>query len=161
MPTKEEDDTASQYTRQNQLQIYKVRECLRKTAYLMDSKTQNDHMSLNGEVKLSEDLVHFSELAINSTKAYVNARLSNTPVRIKPVYVTQSEYDEANALENVSQSELKVKIFQMLELLKYDTAKVQEEYFNRSVRYKNKKAYIDFFYKLCELSDDSTDDDQL
>ena len=50
--------------------------------------------------------------------------------------------------------ELKVKIFQRLEMLDVETSKMMEEAYNRNVKNRKKESYIEFYYKLCDILDD-------
>ena len=51
--------------------------------------------------------------------------------------------------------ELKVKIFQRLEMLDVETSKMMEEAYNRNVKNRKKESYIEFYYKLCDILDDN------
>ena len=51
--------------------------------------------------------------------------------------------------------ELKVKIFQRLEMLDVETSKIMEEAYNRNVKNRKKESYVEFYYKLCDILDDN------
>ena len=121
------------------MQIYKVREYVRKRKYLTESEIEKNHVSLDGETSLSVDLVYFNTMAVNNICDYVKARATNTGSVIKPVYVTKDEFVQANSIDNITINELIVKIFEILELLDDETSRMQEEVFQKNVRTKKKR----------------------
>ena len=68
----EEELDGNKYNRCNARQVYKVREYIRKSKYLKQSKECKSHFSLDGKNALAQDLVHFTTLAENNIKQYVN-----------------------------------------------------------------------------------------
>lgn len=152
----DQNQNESQYNRSNFIQIFKVRRYVREAKYFMQSETEKQHVSLDGKTKMSEDLVDYSLHAINNINSYVKARVSNTDIEIKPIYVTEEEKVQANSISNMTVKEIKVKIFQVLELLGNETSKVLEEDYRKNVRNKKKEAYVEFYYKLLEHLDDES-----
>ena len=110
---------------------------------------------MDGKNALAQDLVHFTPLAENNMKQYVNERALKKDITIKPVYVTHEEAEQETSLPNVTTNELKVKIFQTLEILDAETSKMMEEAHNRNVKKKKKENYVEFYYKLCDTLDEN------
>ena len=50
---------------------FKVREFVRNSKYLLNSKVNWVHQNLDGKIELSEDIVHFSEIAVGNTTSYI------------------------------------------------------------------------------------------
>ena len=133
----------------------KVREYIRKSKYLEQSKQCKAHYSLDGKKALAQGLVHFTTIAENNIKQYINERALENDITIKPIYITHEEAEQETSLLNVTTNEPKVKIFQTLKMLDAETSKMMEEVYNRSVKNRKKENYIEFYYKLCDILDDN------
>ena len=151
---KDDNQSESNYTRNNSVLVFMIRETVRDSKYLLNSKLNEKHCSIDGKTALSNDLVHFSSLAVENITSYVRSRLQGTRAEIKPIYVTMEEFNEAYSLKNITLLELKKEIFKIIELLDPDTATMQEEVFNRTILKKKKEVHIEFYYKLCEMLED-------
>ena len=103
--------TETNTTVANATQVYKVREFIRKSKYLNQSKEYKAHFSFEGKKALARDLVHFTILAETNIKRYLNERTLKKDITIKPVYATHEEVEQETSLLNVTTNELKVKIF--------------------------------------------------
>ena len=145
--------TPEVYKRCNTTQINKVRQCLRETGYLLNSKIKNQHVSIDGKKIMSEELVGFATIATSNTKIYIEAKMNKSTPNISPVYVTQEEYEEANSIENSTIAELKVLIYKMIDTLDKEAAISQQKIYDKTVKNKRKEKYIEFYYTLCELVD--------
>ena len=110
---------------------------------------------MDGKKALAQDLVHFTTLAENNIKQYINGRTLEKDITIKPIYNTHEEAEQETSLLNVTTNELKGKIFQTLKMLDAETSKMMEEAYNRSVKNRKKENYIEFYYKLCDILDDN------
>ena len=110
---------------------------------------------MDGKKALAQDLVHFTTLAENNIKQYINGRALEKDITIKPIYNTHEEAEQETSLLNVTTNELKGKIFQTLKMLDAETSKMMEEAYNRSVKNRKKENYIEFYYKLCDILDDN------
>ena len=110
---------------------------------------------MDGKNALAQDLVHFATLAENNIKQHVNERALKKDITIKPVYVTHKDSEQETSLLIVATNELKVKIFQTMEMLDAETSKMMEEAYNRNVKNRKKENYIEFYYKLCDVLDDN------
>ena len=110
---------------------------------------------MDGKKALAQDLVHFTTLAENNIKQYINRRALEKDITIKPIYNTHEEAEQETSLLNVTTNELKGKIFQTLKMLDAETSKMMEEAYNRCVKNRKKENYIEFYYKLCDILDDN------
>ena len=147
------------YNRCNSIQVYKVREYVRKSEYLLESKTgSKDHVSIDGKTTLCTDLVHFSTIAVDNITHYVKKRIHHTDVVIKPVYLTEDESLQANSICNFTINEL---IFQIIEMLDAETSKLREEVFKRTIHNKKKDVHIEFYYKLCDVLDGKSKNEEI
>ena len=87
------------YKRNNSTQVFKVREFLRDSKYLLNSKVNRVHQSLDGKIELSEDIVHFSEIAVGNTTSYIKSQFKGENADIKPVYVTKDEFLTGHSIQ--------------------------------------------------------------
>ena len=99
---------------------------------------------MDGKKALAQNLVHFTTLAENNIKQYINERALEKDITIKPIYITHEEAEQETSLLNVTTNELKVKIFQTLKMLDAETSKMMEEAYNRSVKIAKKKTTLNF-----------------
>ena len=72
---------------------------------------------------------------------------------------------EGNKIENLTKKELKVKIFELIELMGEKEASLSTEIFQKSIKSDTKEKYINFYYELTEgmeletvLTDENDDD---
>ena len=151
----------SQYQRNNNVQVGKVRRYLMEKKYLLDPKVHLEHKSINGKLKMSSNLVSFPSFAMDNIKRFIEAKINKVSTKLIPVYVTQEEYDEGNAIENQTIKDLHLQIFRKIENLDTENQKLQEEIFCKTVKNKNKSHYIEFYYKLCDLADGTDDSNEL
>ena len=91
---------------------------------------------------LAQDLVHFTTLAENNIKQHVNERALKKDITIKPAYVTYEEAEQETSLLILTTNELKIKIFQTMEMLDAETSKMMEEAYNRNVKNRKKKTAL-------------------
>ena len=110
---------------------------------------------MDGKNALAQDLVHVTTLAENNIKQHVNERALKKDITFKPAYVTHKEAEQETSPFIVATNELKVKIFQTMEMLDAETSKMMEEAYNRNVKNRKKENYIEFYYKLCDVLDDN------
>lgn len=62
--------------------------------------------------------------------------------------VSEKEKGESQKLENITKKEIQQQIFFKLEDL--NDSQLLEEMYQKSVKHKNKEAYIEFYYSLFE-----------
>ena len=79
-------------------------------------------------------------------------------MKLVPVYVTQMEQMEAEKIENKSVPELTLLIFQKIDALPIEKQQMQEEIFEKTIKNKKKDKYIQFFYELCELLENESEE---
>ena len=101
----------------NVSQVYKVREYIRKSRYLKQSKQCKTNFSLDRKTALAQYLVHFTT-AENKIGQYVNERALKKDITIKPVYVTHEEAEQETSL--------------------FNTSKMMEQGYNRNVKNRKK-----------------------
>lgn len=76
--------------------ITKIREYIRKSGYLKNSKLDAKHTSIDGKTELYENLVNFAEIAQNNFQIYLRAQKSDDhSAKMNPVSVTQGEFEES------------------------------------------------------------------
>ena len=63
---------------------------------------ETEHVSIDEKQVLHEDLVHFSSIATENVNKLIQARLSGDIITLKPVYVTERDYEEANRIEHLT-----------------------------------------------------------
>ena len=133
-------------------EIATVREYFRENDYLMSPLSSNIHTSVDKRTKLSDELSEFTNTAIANKNEYFQALLkkeSSSPLR--PVCITQQEVDSKNLISNKTKSEILKEIMKQLDLMSdKENSKLLEEYFNKSVKSKNKDAYIEFYYTISD-----------
>ena len=125
----------------------------------MSPKALKDYKSLYGKISLNEDLVHFSNSAQNNIKSYVTSMLHNDSVKLVPVYVTEQERLNAEKVENMTKSEITIKILEAINIP--DDEEMQqfyEERFQKNVKNKNKDSYINFYYEGLEIISNTNND---
>lgn len=134
----------------NELTI--IREMFREQMYLLSPKNERNHVCVNGSISLSEDLSNFTNIARQNKNVYLKSILEKEEdVKLKPVCVTEQEFENTQLLENHTIKEITVKIMQKFEEMEdVDKVNLLEEYFNKSVKGKNKNCYIDFYISLHE-----------
>ena len=133
------------YERCNTAQISKVRHYLRGTGYLLNSKNEHHHVSIDSKNKMSDDLLCFSTIAISNTKEYIEAKIRNKSVKITSVYVTEEEHNEANSIENGTIADIRLMIFKIIDTLNKETALLQEEIYDKTVKHKTKRKVCGVF----------------
>ena len=75
-------------------------------------------------------------------------------VTLKPVYVAEKDYEEANKIEHLTKDQIKVKLFQIMNTLPTAEGALQQETFQKLVKNCPKSKYIEFFYEICDLQRD-------
>ena len=90
---------------------------------------ETEHLSIDGKQVLHEDLVHFSPIATEIAEKVIQAQLSVDIVTLKPVYVTEKDYEEANKLEHLTKDQIKIKLFQIMDTLPTAEGALQQEKF--------------------------------
>ena len=63
---------------------------------------ETEHLSIDGKQVLHEDLVHFNSIVTENVNEVIEARLSGDIITLKPVYVTEKDYEEANRIEHLT-----------------------------------------------------------
>ena len=100
------------------------------------------------------NLVNFSELAQNNFQSYLKAKNSDEQeAKIKPINVTQDDFEDSTKVENCTKEEVKIKIYELLDQLAENEQELQEEVFIKTIKNRNKSAYISFYYGLHEVID--------
>lgn len=155
LSTTENSNEEPHYQRNNNVQVNKIRLHVREKKYLLNPKQLSEHKSLDGKIKMSNDLVSFASISVGNIKQYIEAKVKNESTKMVPVYVTQQEYEEGYTIENQTISSLLVQIFRKIEELDAENQKLQEEIFVKTVKNKKKAHYIEFYYKLCELNENN------
>ena len=152
-------DEINRYKNENDNQINKIRIYVRKSAYLKDPKYPKTHKSVSGETTLSNKLVSFSSWAKENIQSYILSRLNNEVVNLNIIPVTEEEGKQKDAIENLTKSEIVVKIYELLNLLPLEGLSIEEQLFESTIKRKDKDAHIEFFHKLCEIleSEDGVD----
>jgi hypothetical protein len=137
-------------------EVAAVRALLRKQKYLSIPLVDTDHKSVNGEVSLSANLRYFTATAMERTKTYITGYQAGETVNMVPVYVTDTEKAESEAITNLTKEQLKNKIVEHLAHL--DDSNVLEDKFERTVKGKTRAVYQDFFQELLEKISETTTD---
>ena len=114
-----------------------VRTCFRKRSYLSEPRKYRNPESLDGKIKLSNDLVNFSFIARENITEYVSSKLSGKNVEMEIIHVIESEMSLSESVEALTKSQLKVKMFEVI-YINDDEAMFQEAVFNKSVKQKTK-----------------------
>ena len=144
-------------------QINKIRLYTRDSRYLEEPMLTKKHMSIDGKTTLYENLVNYSELSRQNLKSYIDGlNEGNTATKLDFVYVTDEDFTEVNKLENLSKTDLKVKIFQALSELETNNQMLLEERYRNFVSKKSKVQHIIFYNEICDLitqKDYDEDDD--
>ena len=115
---------------------------------------ETEHLSIDGKQVLHEDLVHFSPIATEIAEKVIQAQLSVDIVTLKPVYVTEKDYEEANKIEHLTKDQIKIKLFQIMDTLPTAEGALQQEKFQTLVKNCPKSKYIEFLYEICDLQRD-------
>ena len=115
---------------------------------------ETEHLSIDGKQVLHEDLVHFSPIATEIAEKVIQAQLSVDIVTLKPVYVTEKDYEEANKIEHLTKDQIKIKLFQIMDTLPTAEGALQQEKFQTFVKKCPKSKYIGFLYEICDLQRD-------
>ena len=134
--------------------INKVRSYVRKFDYLLYPFQETEHLSIDGKRVLHEHLVHFSSIAKENVNKVIEARLSGDIIALKPVYVTEKDYEEANKIEHLTKDQIKVKLFQIMDTLPTAEGALQQEQFQKLVKDCSKSTYIELFNEICNLQRD-------
>ena len=66
-------------------------------------------------------------------------------ITLKPVYVAEKDYEEANRIEHLTKDQIKVKLFQIMDTLPTAEGALQQEKFQKLVKNCPKSKYIEFF----------------
>lgn len=132
-------------------EIVPVREMFGKNGYLMQAESNRDHTSVDGGVALSNELFNFTAEAEILRDLYKVAFLDDEDnFKNDIVYITEEEKKFKTSIENKTKAEIHRQIFLKLEEMPTDHATLMEEVFNKTVKAKNKEAYVAFFYSLIE-----------
>ena len=126
----------------------KVRRCIRSSSYLLDPFDQKIHVSIDGQTTLSDELVNFPTKAIQNTEIYIKSKLDDNPLHITPVFATQADLDNHCSLKNKTIKEIDTFICTLINKLDEQSAKLQTEVFEKTVKNKKKEKYLEFVYKL-------------
>ena len=119
----------------------------------MEPHISKSHKSIIGE-DLYDQLVCFPSISGENIRKYVTSKLAGTPYKLVPIYVTKFEMEEASKLENKTVQEIKVLIFTLMDNLKNDAQKLQEDVYKKTVKNSNKERHIEFVQELIEYSDE-------
>ena len=111
---------------------------------------QEDHVTLNRKVKLSDNLVNFTSEAGVLRDNYYSALVNETKFVNSAIYITENEKNEKSKLNNQTKAQIHRLILEKLESFPELEGKLMEELFNKSVKGKNKDAYIAFYHDLSE-----------
>ena len=87
-------------------EVVAVRTIFRKAKYFLQVGEATSHMSLDGKIKLTGQLVEFSKRANENYEQFVNSLINDTSCKIKPVFVTEAEKIEYDKIENCTKSEI-------------------------------------------------------
>ena len=139
------------YKRHNTVQVKKVRWFVRQNKYLLNpSMEEIPHSSMNLKMKMSEDLIKLPSIAVENITNYIKAKIAGKTVKLTPVFVTREEEEEFCSIQNKTKDEIKVLIYKLIETLDKESAKLQCEVFEKTVKRKKKEDYIEFFQSLIE-----------
>ena len=115
---------------------------------------ETEHLSIDGKQVLHEDLVHFSPIATENAEKVIQTQLSGDIVTLKPVSVTEKDYEEANKIEHLTKDQIKIKLFQIMITLPTAECALQQEKFQTLVKNCPKSKHIEFLYEICDLQRD-------
>ena len=138
------------YKRHNTVQVKKVRRFVRKNKYLLNPMQEIPHSSMDLKMKMCEDLIKLPSIAVENTTNYIKAKIVGETVKLTPVFVTQEEEEEFCSIQNKTKDEIKVLIYKLIETLDRESAKLQCEIFEKTVKRKRKEDYIEFLQSLIE-----------
>jgi len=119
--SKQPDET---YTRENDVQIMKVRQFVRNSEYLLDPMTEIEHTRIDTKNRMSEDLIKLPSIAIDNTIEYIKAKVNGDTVKLTPAFITQKDEDEHCYLQNKTKDEIKILIYRLTENLDEEAAKL-------------------------------------
>lgn len=143
---------ASDETHLRYEELITVRQILRLDDYLLNASTNQEHKSIDGTIILNEALINFTALAEEYRTNYKESFLKDKDEAIptKVIHVTSEEREDSCKIENMTKKEIMCQIFTKLEELPENDSQLLEDVFNRSVKSKNKDAYVAFYYSLSE-----------
>lgn len=97
-------------------EIVPLREMLRSRNYLLNPmQKKQQHTSLNGNIKLCDELKNFAAQSEDIKDAYQQAFISEEIVQKKEiVYITEEEKCEKKSVHNQSKAEIHKKILEVL-----------------------------------------------
>ena len=81
---------------------------------------------------------------------YYSALVNETEFVNSAIYITENEKNEKSKLNNQTKAQIHRLILEKLESFPELEGKLMEELFNKSVKGKNKDAYIAFYHDLSE-----------
>ena len=81
-------------------EIAPVRDLFRKEKYLLQPMLQDDHVTLNRKVKLSDNLVNFTSEAGVLRDNYYSALVNETEFVNSAIYITENEKNDKSKLNN-------------------------------------------------------------
>ena len=152
MMEKEEVQDNAKYTRRNGTQILKIRHLIRKNGYFDNHKSSDvQHKDIEQSISLDADLLDINEIGNNNVRRYMAIKEDGKENTLRVAYVTESEKEEAEKIENKTVAELKTNIFEFIHKLPMEMQDIMEDVFKRKIKNKQKKDYIKFFYELFEL----------
>ena len=132
-------------------EIVPVRKLFRGKKYLTEANSERDHASLDGQVRLSNELFNFTAEAEIIRDAY-NRAFVDCDNNFKPdiVYITEDEKQTKASIESKTKVEIHREILLKLNTMEPDEASLMEDYFNKTVKRKNKDEHLTFYHVINE-----------
>ena len=113
------------------VQVTKIRCFIRETKYLLEPQVVKLHKSIIGE-DLCDHLVSLPSLSKENIQLYISAKSTGSSTKLKTVYVTKVEMEEANKLENKTVQELEILIFSIIDDFDSSSEKLYEDIYKKS-----------------------------
>ena len=130
-------------------EVVPVRELLRKQQYLSFPMENQEHVSVNKKVVLSESLHNFTAEAEIRRLRYYEALVNDEIHQIDKVHITKDECEQMSSIEKKTMVDIQRMIYLKIEEL--PDGQLQEDLFNKTVKgKKNKAAYIEFYKSLSD-----------
>ena len=135
-------------------EVVAVRTIFRKAKYFLQVGEATSHMSLDGKIKLTGQLVEFSKRANENYEQFVNSLINDTSCKIKPVFVTEAEKIEYDKIENCTKSEIEAKVLAIIMNMEENNKKLYYDYYKKEVKQKKKDVLTEFYNYITNVMDE-------
>ena len=131
---------------------FKLGCCLETT--LKDPTAEVEHLDISGGAKISNELKHFSVIALDNHKRCITCMIEEQPFTNEIVFVADEERSDHHKIE------ITTKTFEMLDEMDDQTKSLYLDYFRKEMKKKKKKFLVDFYKDVLDVCDGHVGDDE-